>query len=646
MGLLIINTGSPTFVRRACQTCIDLTLVSERCTYNWETANDTWGSDHFPVLLTPSSLYRRFETRRCSVINWTIFRQKLSERLETADDSTLLKELVPCTEAATTYTEVTRGKPVPDIKALNLRAARTRAHKQAIRHNTPTLWTAFRRLDAAARRHARQQRKRCWQSLCSSLDSSRGPVRAWKLFNSITQPVCALRPIHSVAIGAGIREQELAELLAEQFAPCINPIHPPPTPVPMATIFGLAHTRAGCYLLPYRVPLAEPPRRPADPRVEAACNADITLAELLTAVRRCPRGHSTPGADGITYAMLRNLDTDQQLRLLDLFNHVWRTAIVTAVLKTEQARHEREGAYLLLLDVKSAFDALTHQTIHDALDRLGAEGRLRRYGSVLSPLLFNLAMANLPSCLPESLEYPVEMAIYADDVALWTRGPTKHGRRVRATLQVAIDAVANHLTRKGLRLSEAKRRPSPSIRAQLKSEALLHFVYLGLAIDETLSWKSAVGAQLDQMIRAVRGINQLVAQGRGCSHQWALRIYRACAVSRVLYALPLVNLRDAQWKTLELAHRKALRRCVGLPRDSPVASTLTETGSWLIQLLATQRCDMWSACTEHLEVTTSSPGSAREANPAWAAWPLYSRTMSKSLRGRAFCPHRRRQPHP
>ncbi|XP_077535921.1 uncharacterized protein LOC144148214 [Haemaphysalis longicornis] len=52
---------------------------------------------------------------------------------------------------------------------------------------------------------------------------------------------------------------------------------------------------------------------------------------------------------------------------------------------------------------------------------------------------------------------------------------------------------------------------------------------------------------------------------------------------------------------------------------------------------------MWSACNQYLEVATSWQRCAREANPAWAAWPLYLRTMLKSLIERAFCPQRHRQ---
>lgn len=75
-------------------------------------------------------------------------------------------------------------------------------------------------------------------------------------------------------------------------------------------------------------------------------------------------------------------------------------------------------------------------------------------GRALSPLLFNLAMADLPRCLQVSLAYPVDVAIYAHSGALWTWGPTKVGRRIRASLQAALmQHLANHVASKGLRLS-------------------------------------------------------------------------------------------------------------------------------------------------------------------------------------------------
>lgn len=41
-------------------------------------------------------------------------------------------------------------------------------------------------------------------------------------------------------------------------------------------------------------------------------------------------------------------------------------------------------------------------------------------GSVLNPVLFNLLLAPLPACITAGLWYPQGIAIYADDVAIWT----------------------------------------------------------------------------------------------------------------------------------------------------------------------------------------------------------------------------------
>ncbi|KAH7970678.1 hypothetical protein HPB49_013810 [Dermacentor silvarum] len=53
-GLLLLNTGDPTFVRRGVQkSAIDLPLVSESCHYEWRRSRGAQGSDHYPISLNP-----------------------------------------------------------------------------------------------------------------------------------------------------------------------------------------------------------------------------------------------------------------------------------------------------------------------------------------------------------------------------------------------------------------------------------------------------------------------------------------------------------------------------------------------------------------------------------------------------------------
>ncbi|KAH7959823.1 hypothetical protein HPB49_014047 [Dermacentor silvarum] len=75
--------------------------------------------------------------------------------------------------------------------------------------------------------------------------------------------------------------------------------------------------------------------------VAALCNEPFQLHELTKALDRSRR-RSTPGADGITFQMLRNLADAEKARLLDCLNAVWNngqlpeswlTAIVVPILK-------------------------------------------------------------------------------------------------------------------------------------------------------------------------------------------------------------------------------------------------------------------------------------------------------------------------
>ncbi|KAH7965643.1 hypothetical protein HPB49_009191 [Dermacentor silvarum] len=135
----------------------------------------------------------------------------------------------------------------------------------------------------------------------------------------------------------------------------------------------------------------------------------------------------------------------------------------------KDARASGDLAMLLLIDVKGAFDGLPHAVVQQALDLLGIGGNLRRFlslflndrtlrvrqayhkgQSVVSPFLFNLALARLPAALPTDPHYKVECSIYADDIALWVRRPPQSSRHVRLALQRALDTTAAYLGSIGL----------------------------------------------------------------------------------------------------------------------------------------------------------------------------------------------------
>ncbi|KAH7946038.1 hypothetical protein HPB49_019509 [Dermacentor silvarum] len=126
--------------------------------------------------------------------------------------------IAECAGRATTRVIVPAGTPCPDIKLLNVRAARRRAQRRAVRSGAAADWTTYNRLDAVCRRHARQLRRRSWAGLCSSLARPRNQHRGWRVLNALLNPRTPRFPVLAIAVAQGISELALAEQLADAFA--------------------------------------------------------------------------------------------------------------------------------------------------------------------------------------------------------------------------------------------------------------------------------------------------------------------------------------------------------------------------------------------------------------------------------------------
>ncbi|XP_075735269.1 uncharacterized protein LOC119170629 [Rhipicephalus microplus] len=514
----------------------------------------------------------------------------------------------------------------------------------------------------------------------------------------------------SLAVHLSITAANLAERLADQFA--ARDIAPLPAALPCPT--SCHHPRW------------------VSVQVRQLCEKPIGIHELVAALERTKRP-SAPGADGITFQMLRNLGGGGRQRLLRYYSDVWctgvlpkswRTAVVAPILKPqrkatalssyrpvsftsapckvmervalerlewiadhlgffpkqqtgfrrhrctadsisdvvatlEDARSSGDVAMLLLLDVESAFDGLPHVAVEAALDRLGINGSLQGFvtaflsgrtfrvrvggatsqprditagvpqGSVLSPFLFNMALAGLPASLPTDTRFPARCSVYADDVALWVQGPRRSIPAIGRLLQAALDAVITYLGGIGLKVSATKTEallihPLAAARTHVRRLRVgnrslpwrLVVKYLGLTIDHWLTWIPAAKAAATK-VRLVQGvISRLQLRGRGCSTKWALRLNQAAASLVLLYAFPLVNLTPARGSLLEGLHRGAPRAILGLPKSSPVAATLAEAGEWPLTLRMLQRALGYIDCLHRatdgralLERLRSQPGS-------------------------------------
>lgn len=231
LGLQILNTGLPTFLRRsgrAVRSAIDISVATEGYRYSWAPLPDTWGSDHLPLLLSPFQ-GKTPRSRECHIVDWRAFRRLCHQDTSGGD---FLQLVVDSARAATVTTTAQVGQPVPDLRHLALRAERRRAERQALRTARPELWTRYRRVDAVCRRHARRRRRQSWEGVCSSISRTQDGPRAWRLLKCLLMVPQATRQVLSVAVHLGISAAALAELLADRFAARIPAL--------------LANTTTGC----------------------------------------------------------------------------------------------------------------------------------------------------------------------------------------------------------------------------------------------------------------------------------------------------------------------------------------------------------------------------------------------------------------
>nr|XP_050045999.1 uncharacterized protein LOC126542928 [Dermacentor andersoni] len=289
---------------------------------------------------------------------------------------------------------------------------------------------------------------------------------------------------------------------------------------------------------------------------------------------------------------------------------------IADMVSTQQEAKVCGDAVLVPIEIKGAFNGLPHPVLQQALDLLGINGNLRRFiwsfleectlrvrvggsrsspqpvaagipqASVVSPFLFNLALARLAAALPIDPHYPVNASIYADDIVLWVRSPPEPP-------QLALGPAKSPRHRHCLpeqhwpcylgKEDGGHAAPPKSSRPPHSCPAVTQ---RGLRIDHRLP---AVKTLHVQVLRIRKAVSQLLARGQGCFTSWALRLYDAAATSRLRYALPLVALPPDRLKRLELQHLAAIRLCLGAPRSSQVAATLAEVGAWPLSLLLPQQ---------------------------------------------------------
>lgn len=278
----------------------------------------------------------------------------------------------------------------------------------------------------------------------------------------------------------------------------------------------------------------------------------------------------------------------------------------------------------VFFDIEKAFDRIHSASVLQALLELGIEGNIFHFiqnflrdrifqvrigqtlsqptkqttgtpqGSVLSPLLFILAVNDIQKCI----NYPVRHLLYADDLVLFARGNSLPD--LQTQLQGTINKLASWGHRHGLSFAPTKtkvvnftrKRHTPPLLLTLNGERLkedTNAKFLGLIFDRTLNWQLHIQTLRQKCSQRLNLLKTLNGTAWGADKKCLLRLYGSHIRSILDYgSIVYSSASHSTLKKLDTIQNQALRIASGAFRTSPIASILAETN--IIPL--TQRRDL------------------------------------------------------
>lgn len=275
----------------------------------------------------------------------------------------------------------------------------------------------------------------------------------------------------------------------------------------------------------------------------------------------------------------------------------------------------RGGEHLVLaLDLKGAFDNVSHEAILSELNTIGCGKRTFNYiksflsgrtatigigdtrsvpfsmpnkgtpqGAVISPLLFNIAMRRLAHEL-EAIPH-LGYTLYADDITLWA---TKGSLALKEqTLQAAATAVAEFARNSGLSCAPEKSELIRIHSKYYKSNGDINLQVDGHAIAEVTQarilgfWVQSNGkashtiTTLKTTVKQIaRMIRRITYHKKGMKEKDTLRLVQALVLSRVTYGLPYHSLDRSEESQVDVLIRSAFKAALGLPTSTPTERLL------------------------------------------------------------------------
>ena len=274
-----------------------------------------------------------------------------------------------------------------------------------------------------------------------------------------------------------------------------------------------------------------------------------------------------------------------------------------------------ENTICVFFDVEKAFDQILSSAILRQLHALGIKGHLLYYlrdflqkrkfrvrignqlstthnqatgipqGSVVSPLLFILALLGIDKCLVSSVNY----SLFADDLAIYIRGTNI--QRMTRKIQDSIIKLEEWYKSRGLKFSSSKSKVVLFSRKKSAPTAIKLYLagkiipmsetapFLGLLLDQHLTWKSYVTELKQKCLTRMNLLKSLSRKSWGADRKLLLRLYTTIVRSVLDYGSPIYgNAKPTILQKLDVVQNEALRICTGAFRTSPISSLQVDAG--------------------------------------------------------------------
>lgn len=312
---------------------------------------------------------------------------------------------------------------------------------------------------------------------------------------------------------------------------------------------------------------------------------------------------------------------------------------------------------VVYLDLKGAFDRVWQQGLLYKIAQLGINGNMLRWlrsyltdrtqsvvvhgytsachriqagvpqGGVLSPLLFNVMMSDIP------LDPSVCTYVFADDITLACTGHTPE--EARAHLQRHLDVLDTWFTHWGFTLNPTKttmqfftrKRGTPPPTLTLQNSIIERVPIqrlLGVYLDAPrLTWKAHIQHLVVNCYRRIDVLKSISSSRWGASYVILRQFYLAYIRSKLSFCGTVFSTASKSLLTkLTVIQNTCLRLIIGARRSSPVLSLEAEAGIPPIQIYLDYR-----AAKQHLKMLF------KPDDDSTAEIMLHHPTSSISLRG-------------